>query len=74
LENIDLKSIELTWTGLEYPENGGDDFTGYTVFWGEGSPSAEWKILAEFKTSVFSVNTIEHGVTLVPYNVYKFKI
>jgi hypothetical protein len=47
-----MESIEITWTALDFPENGGDEYTGYRVFWGEGSPSAEWKILGEFTTPV----------------------
>jgi hypothetical protein len=69
-----MESIEITWTSLDFPENGGDEYTGYYVFWGEGTPSAEWKRLAEFKTPVFKANTKDHGVSLVPLNVYKFKI
>jgi hypothetical protein len=42
-----MEAIEITWTELKYPEDGGDHTYGFTIFWGEGSPGAEWKVLAE---------------------------
>ena len=69
-----MESIEITWTPIDFPENGGDEYTGYTVLWGEGTPSAEWKVLAVFSTPVFRANTKKHGVSLVPLNIYKFKV
>ena len=53
LTSNDMKAIQLIWTELQYPENGGDTSTGYTVYWGDGTPGAEWKVLKEFSTSVF---------------------
>jgi hypothetical protein len=41
-----MESIEIMWTSLDYPENGGDESTGYTLLWGEGTPNAEWKVVA----------------------------
>ena len=52
-----MESIEITWTSLDFPENGGDESTGYNLLWGEGTPSAEWKELAEFSSPVFKANT-----------------
>ena len=69
-----MESIEITWTALGFPENGGDDYTGYTVLWGEGTPSAEWKVLTEVTTFVFKANTKEYGLSLIPLNTYKFKV
>lgn len=48
-----MESIEINWTALDFPENGGDEYTGYRVFWGEGSPSANWKVLGEFTKPIF---------------------
>jgi hypothetical protein len=69
-----METIEITWTKLYFPENGGDNTTGYIVFWGEGTPGSEWKVLAEFPSPVFRANTKYFGVTLTPLNTYKFKV
>ena len=69
-----MEAIEIIWTELEFPEDGGDSSTGYKVFWGEGTPDAEWKVLTEFSSPVFSANTKNFGVRLNPLNTYKFKV
>jgi hypothetical protein len=69
-----METIEITWTDLKYPEDGGDTTTGFTVFWGEGTPGAEWKVLAELPSTVFKANTKDFGVSLIPLNTYKFKV
>jgi hypothetical protein len=69
-----METIKLTWTELKDPENGGDPETGYIVFWGEGTPGAEWQILIKFTEPVFDVSTKDVGVSLNPLNTYKFKV
>ncbi len=69
-----MESIEIIWTALDFPENGGDEYTGYCLLWGEGTPNAEWKVLAKFSSPVFKASTKEHRISLVPLNTYKFKV
>jgi hypothetical protein len=69
-----MEAIEITWTELKFPEDGGDSTYGFTVFWGEGSPAAEWKVLGEFSSPVFKVNTKDFGVKTSPNTYYKFKV
>ncbi len=57
-----MESIEIIWTPLDFPENGGDDFTGFSILWGEETIDAEWKVLAVLTTSIFKANTKDHGV------------
>jgi hypothetical protein len=73
-----MEAIEITWTELKFPEDGGDytqRYThGFTVFWGEGSPGAEWNVLAEYKFPFFKANTKDFGVKTSPNTYYKFKV
>ncbi len=74
LSSNDFEAIDIFWTELKFPEDGGDTTTGYIVFWGEGSPDSEWKILVKFSSPFFSANTKDYGIKLNPLDTYKFKV
>jgi hypothetical protein len=79
-----MEAIEIIWTELKFPEDGGEwtyGFTdggewthGFTVFWGEGSPGAEWNVLAKYNYPFFKANTKDFGVKTSPNTYYKFKV
>ena len=71
-----MESISVTWTRLEYPENGGEDVKKlhYKILWGEGNYNAEWKVLGDFSYDTFATDTRKNGITLRQIKTYKFKI
>jgi hypothetical protein len=69
-----MEAIEIIWTELKFPEDGGEGTYGFTVFWGEGSPGAEWKVLAKYNYRFFKANTKDFGVKTSPNTYYKFKV